>query len=108
MLAEAGWLDTDGDGILDKEIDGKRRQFEFLAKYYKDSPEWDKVMAIYAEELRALGIIMDYRSFGGKSCCVFIRIVISGRSRWLAYGFEVDFEQLHLKFADEKQVTFVH
>ena len=29
LLDEAGWTDSDGDGIRDKEIDGKRVPFEF-------------------------------------------------------------------------------
>ncbi|MFN0213056.1 MAG: ABC transporter substrate-binding protein [Saprospiraceae bacterium] len=29
LLAEAGWADTDGDGILDKVINGKRQQLSF-------------------------------------------------------------------------------
>ncbi|MFN0176168.1 MAG: ABC transporter substrate-binding protein [Saprospiraceae bacterium] len=29
MLAQAGWADTDGNGILDKEINGKRQQLSF-------------------------------------------------------------------------------
>ena len=29
LLAEAGWEDTDDDGILDKEVDGVRIPFEF-------------------------------------------------------------------------------
>jgi peptide/nickel transport system substrate-binding protein len=29
LLSEAGWKDTDGDGVLDKTIDGKKIPFEF-------------------------------------------------------------------------------
>ncbi len=29
LLDEAGWTDTDGDGVRDKEIDGQRVKFEF-------------------------------------------------------------------------------
>lgn len=35
LLAEAGWTDSDGDGILDKEIDGQRVPFEFTMLTYQ-------------------------------------------------------------------------
>ena len=35
LLEEAGWIDTDGDGIRDKEIDGKRVPFEFTLLTYQ-------------------------------------------------------------------------
>lgn len=56
LLAESGWSDSDGDGTLDKEIDGKRLPFRFVIKYYADSPEWDNTLLIYKNELRRIGI----------------------------------------------------
>jgi peptide/nickel transport system substrate-binding protein len=35
LLAEAGWTDSDGDGILDKMIDGRRVPFEFTMLTYQ-------------------------------------------------------------------------
>ena len=58
LLAEAGWSDSDGDGTLDKEIDGKRQPFRFVMKYYADSPEWDNTLLIFKNELRRIGIDM--------------------------------------------------
>jgi peptide/nickel transport system substrate-binding protein len=34
FLEEEGWYDSDGDGIIDKEIDGKRVPFRFALTYY--------------------------------------------------------------------------
>ena len=59
LLAEAGWKDSDGDGLLDREIGGKRVPFRFTVKYYANSPEWDNTLAIYRTELKRIGIEMD-------------------------------------------------
>jgi peptide/nickel transport system substrate-binding protein len=57
LLAEAGWEDTDDDGILDK--DGNRFSFEMLIR--NDSPDTDKLVAGIQEELRFMGIEMSIR-----------------------------------------------
>jgi ABC-type transport system substrate-binding protein len=56
LLAEAGWKDSDGDGILDNEIDGVRKPFRFTLKYYQDAPEWDSILLIFRDELKKIGV----------------------------------------------------
>lgn len=58
LLAEAGWKDTDGDGILDK--DGRPFKFEFLA--ISDSDYIDKLSRVLKEEFEFAGIVMTINS----------------------------------------------
>ena len=60
LLTEAGWTDTDGDGIRDKVIDGTKTKFEFTITSYDGSPEWDAALSIFKEDLRAIGVVMDF------------------------------------------------
>ena len=55
LLAEAGWKDTDGDGIIDKEIDGKKVDFKFTFTN-NTNPKRKKVILILIEQLRQIGI----------------------------------------------------
>lgn len=55
LLAEAGWKDTDGDGILDKIIDGKKVDFKFTFTN-NTNPKRKKVILILIEQLKQLGI----------------------------------------------------
>lgn len=61
LLAEAGWKDTDGDGLLDKDLDpddndDTRRPFEFSLLIYGTSPEWTTAANIYKEDLLKVGV----------------------------------------------------
>lgn len=58
-LDEAGWKDSDGDGIRDKIINGKRQTFEFRFVTYGSSNEWTTIASIYREALLQLGIKMN-------------------------------------------------
>jgi peptide/nickel transport system substrate-binding protein len=58
LLAEAGWTDTDGDGIVDK--DGVPLSFEYL--YGSGSPTSDQVAAYLQDAWRVIGVDMTPRS----------------------------------------------
>lgn len=55
LLEDAGWKDTDQDGILDKVIDGKKTDFRFMF-VNNTNPKRKKVLLIVIEQLRQLGI----------------------------------------------------
>lgn len=57
LLEEAGWVDSTGDGIRDRE--GVRFEFEFLLPSGSDISE--KIATIYKEELQKVGIKMNIR-----------------------------------------------
>lgn len=58
LLDEAGWTDSDGDGIRDKMIDGRKTPFEFALMSYGSSDEYRTVGNIYKEDLAKIGIKM--------------------------------------------------
>ncbi len=58
LLAEAGWSDTNGDGIVDKEIDGQRRELSFELLSFT-SPLSEAVTLITAEGARKAGVEME-------------------------------------------------
>ncbi len=59
MLAEAGWYDSDGDGILDK--DGKKLQFEMLGREMPNTMPVMQHLLIMQDNLKKLGIDMTIR-----------------------------------------------
>ncbi len=58
LLTEAGWTDTDSDGVRDKVIDGKKVPFEFTLMIYGSSTEYETIASIYREALLSVGIRM--------------------------------------------------
>jgi len=62
LLADAGWSDSDGNGILDKEFDGERKEFRFEILLSTNMFPYE--MALYRrfeEDLKTVGIIMVQR-----------------------------------------------
>lgn len=56
LLAEEGWYDSDGDGIIDKEINGRRVPFMFFLTYYVKNPTTKAICDYVATALREVGI----------------------------------------------------
>lgn len=57
LLQEEGWFDSDGDGIIDKEINGKQTPFEFTLSYYVKNPTTQSICEYIATSLRDVGIL---------------------------------------------------
>jgi ABC-type transport system substrate-binding protein len=66
LLTEAGWADTDKDGILDKMINGKKKNFSFtILEPWKG---FEKYLTIFKEDAKKQGIeiiikIIEWNSF---------------------------------------------
>ena len=61
ILAQAGWKDTDGDGILDKVIDGKKIPFRFEIKINSGNAVRKSVALVLVDELKKHGIAASVR-----------------------------------------------
>ncbi|MEY2936145.1 MAG: hypothetical protein RL033_6894, partial [Pseudomonadota bacterium] len=60
LLEEAGWTDTDGDGLLDRAgTDGKRAPFEFTLLINGSQPELASAANIFKEDLLSIGVKMN-------------------------------------------------
>ncbi|HEV8721770.1 MAG TPA: peptide-binding protein [Candidatus Binatia bacterium] len=61
LLNEAGWRDTDGDGVLDKVIDGKKVPLRFEIKVNSGNAVRKSVALVLLDELKKHGIAASVR-----------------------------------------------
>ena len=61
LLNEAGWKDTDGDGVLDKIIDGKKVPLRFEIKINSGNAVRKSVALVLMDELKKHGIVASVR-----------------------------------------------
>ncbi len=59
LLDEAGWTDSNGDGIREKMIDGQSVDFEFGMVTYGYRPEFVAAMEHYRNDLARIGVRMN-------------------------------------------------
>ncbi len=62
LLKECGWEDNDKNGILEKEINGKKINFEFSFLVWNTSEQWKTIAQIYKEDLYKIGVQMNIRA----------------------------------------------
>jgi len=56
LLEEEGWHDTDGDGVIDKVIDGVKVPFSFSLTYYVKNPTSKAICEYVSTTLKQVGI----------------------------------------------------
>ena len=61
LLAEAGWKDSDGDGVLDREIDGKRVPLRFEIISNSGNPIRRSVGLAVIDQMKRAGIDASFR-----------------------------------------------
>jgi ABC-type transport system substrate-binding protein len=59
LLDQAGWRDSDGNGIREKVVDGKPVEFVFGMLAYSYRPEFVAAMETFRNDLRKIGVVMN-------------------------------------------------
>jgi microcin C transport system substrate-binding protein len=59
LLTNAGWKDSNKDGVLDKTLDGKLVEFKFTLVFA--NKEFEKLWTILKEDMRKVGIVMNLK-----------------------------------------------
>ena len=58
LLETAGWKDTNGNGIRDKEIDGEVVEFKFDTMIFSESPQYLSIAELIKENCQQIGVEM--------------------------------------------------
>ncbi len=103
ILAEVGWTDSDGDGLLDKDLDGVRTKFRFQAMV-PNNQLFIPIFEIFKEDLKKIGVHMDLDLLEWKQFKERLdaRTFECTALLWSGDGWESDLYQIwHSSMADE-------
>ena len=89
LLAEAGWTDTDGDGIVDK--DGAPFAFEMI--YPSGTPSTDQMIAYMQDAWRAIGVEMTPRAMEFSALVEIVTGDHNFEVAMLGFGWDASFIQ---------------
>ncbi len=109
LLTEAGWIDSNGNGIRDKLINGQRTEFEFVFNIV-NSPTHQDTAEILKEELKKVGVKCTLKAM---EWAMFQKELHTKKFDAVMLGWgtspNVDFDQIwHSRHADEpKSSNFV-
>ncbi|HEV7282814.1 MAG TPA: ABC transporter substrate-binding protein [Pirellulaceae bacterium] len=59
LLKEAGWEDTDNNGIVDKELGGRKTQLAFDIMIFADSPQYSNIALTIRDSFQRIGVKVD-------------------------------------------------
>ncbi|HLL51725.1 MAG TPA: ABC transporter substrate-binding protein [Thermomicrobiales bacterium] len=89
LLVEAGWTDTDGDGIVDK--DGAPFAFEMI--YPSGTPSTDQMIAYMQDAWRAIGVEMTPRAMEFSALVEIVTGDHNFEVAMLGFGWDASFIQ---------------
>jgi peptide/nickel transport system substrate-binding protein len=102
LLAEAGWTDTDGDGIVDK--DGEAMTVEFL--YPSGSAESDTMVAYMQDAWKAVGIDMQPQALEFSALIEATTTNLEWDMAMYGFSWDATFVQDAMFACDQYQVGF--
>jgi peptide/nickel transport system substrate-binding protein len=102
LLSDAGWTDTDGDGIVDK--DGQSLSFELL--YGSGSPKDDQLVTYLQDAWRAIGVDAQPVALEGTALIEATTTNPTFEMALYSFGWDASFIQDAMFGCDQYQVGF--
>ena len=108
LLKSAGWADKDKNGILEKIIQGHKKEFNFTL--ITSNPEAEKYLTLYQEDLKKAGIKLNLKILDWTS---FLRLLDdknfdSAMLGWGGGAIDIDPKQIwHSDSAQNKGANFI-